>query len=144
MMPETERVAPADTEGTSTFTAGGSPLSVSPICGYCMWREQWAEATSQQFLSTTRDSVDRAHVELKSRPGYSGSQCPQTDRLRVIGTRSSGFGQAEPVREATPRPEQATHKVIENFIIKMTELLETSMATRRNERVLATGADEAL
>ncbi|KAI5648700.1 hypothetical protein M9H77_34705 [Catharanthus roseus] len=48
------------------------------------------------------------------------------------------------MREATPRPEQVTHKVIENFMIKMTELLETSMATRRNERVPVTGADEAL
>ncbi|KAI5656417.1 hypothetical protein M9H77_25210 [Catharanthus roseus] len=36
------------------------------------------------------------------------------------------------MKEATLRPEQ------------MTELLETSVATRRNERVSATGADEAL
>ncbi|KAI5669314.1 hypothetical protein M9H77_19167 [Catharanthus roseus] len=48
------------------------------------------------------------------------------------------------MREATPRLEQATHKVIENFMTKMTELLETSMATRRNKRVPATGANEAL
>ncbi|KAI5667221.1 hypothetical protein M9H77_17074 [Catharanthus roseus] len=127
MMPELEGVAPADAEGTGTFTAGGSPLSVSPICGYCLWREQWAEAASQQFLSTTSDSVDRAHVELER---------------RVTGMRSSGFGHSEPMREATPHPEQATHKVIENFMAKMTELLETSMATRRNERVPATGADK--
>ncbi|KAI5673731.1 hypothetical protein M9H77_14095 [Catharanthus roseus] len=57
---------------------------------------------------------------------------------------SSQNRQSEPTREATPRPEQATPKVIENFMIKMTELLETSMATRKNERVPATGADEAL
>ncbi|KAI5664531.1 hypothetical protein M9H77_23854 [Catharanthus roseus] len=52
--------------------------------------------------------------------------------------------QLEPIREATPHLKQATHKVIENFMIKVTELLEASMATRRNERVPATGADEAL
>ncbi|KAI5671792.1 hypothetical protein M9H77_12156 [Catharanthus roseus] len=33
---------------------------------------------------------------------------------------------------------------MENFMIRMTELLETSMTTRRNERVRATGVDEAL
>ncbi|KAI5666298.1 hypothetical protein M9H77_16151 [Catharanthus roseus] len=33
---------------------------------------------------------------------------------------------------------------MENFMIRMTELLETSMATRRNERVPAIGIDEAL
>ncbi|KAI5678566.1 hypothetical protein M9H77_09516 [Catharanthus roseus] len=48
------------------------------------------------------------------------------------------------MREATPRSGQAMHKVIENFMIKMTELLKTSMAIRRNERVPATRADEAL
>ncbi|KAI5661775.1 hypothetical protein M9H77_21098 [Catharanthus roseus] len=57
---------------------------------------------------------------------------------------SSQNRQSEPMREVTPRPKQATHKVIENFMIKMTELLETSMSTRRNERVPATGVDEAL
>ncbi|KAI5666682.1 hypothetical protein M9H77_16535 [Catharanthus roseus] len=33
---------------------------------------------------------------------------------------------------------------MENFMIRMTELLETSIAIRRNERVPATGTDEAL
>ncbi|KAI5649815.1 hypothetical protein M9H77_35820 [Catharanthus roseus] len=32
-----------------------------------------------QFLGTTRDSVDRARVKLESRPGCSGSQCPQAE-----------------------------------------------------------------
>ncbi|KAI5663026.1 hypothetical protein M9H77_22349 [Catharanthus roseus] len=32
-----------------------------------------------QFLGTTRDSVDRARDELESRPGCSGSQCPQAE-----------------------------------------------------------------
>ncbi|KAI5681318.1 hypothetical protein M9H77_02545 [Catharanthus roseus] len=57
---------------------------------------------------------------------------------------SSQNRQSESMRKATPRPEQATHKVIENFMIKMTELLETSMATRRNDRIPVTRADEAL
>ncbi|KAI5680976.1 hypothetical protein M9H77_02203 [Catharanthus roseus] len=46
MMPKPEGVAPADVEGTSIFTEGGSPLSMSPICGYCLWRKKWAEAAS--------------------------------------------------------------------------------------------------
>lgn len=72
----------------------------------------------------------------------SGSQSP--NRTDEVMSENSQNRQSEPTREATPRPEQATHKVIENFMIKMTELLETSMATRRNEQVPVTGADEAL
>ncbi|KAI5657018.1 hypothetical protein M9H77_25811 [Catharanthus roseus] len=72
----------------------------------------------------------------------SGSQSP--NRADEVMSESSQNRQSEPTREATPRLEQATHKVIENFMIKMTELLETSMATRRNERVPATGVDKAL
>ncbi|KAI5663829.1 hypothetical protein M9H77_23152 [Catharanthus roseus] len=106
-----------------------------------------------QFLSTTRDSVDRARVELQSRPGYFGSQCTQAENM--LGSQSPNHAdeavsessqnrQFKPIREATPHPEQATHKTIENFMIKMKELLETSMDIRRNERVPATEADEAL
>ncbi|KAI5668254.1 hypothetical protein M9H77_18107 [Catharanthus roseus] len=58
MMPEPEGVAPADIEALSTFTAGGSPLSVSPICGYCLWREQWAGAASQQVV-VLREEISR-------------------------------------------------------------------------------------
>ncbi|KAI5666692.1 hypothetical protein M9H77_16545 [Catharanthus roseus] len=47
---------------------------------------------------------------------------------------SSQSRQPEPIRENTPHPEQATHMIIENFMIKMTELLETLTATRRNDR----------
>ncbi|KAI5648136.1 hypothetical protein M9H77_34141 [Catharanthus roseus] len=59
-------------------------------------------------------------------------------------SKNSQSRQPEPIRENTPRPEQAMHTVMGNFMIRMTELLETSMTTRRNERVWATGADEAL
>ncbi|KAI5659165.1 hypothetical protein M9H77_27958 [Catharanthus roseus] len=102
----------------------------------------WLRQFIAQFLGTTRDLVDRARDELESRPGGSGSQSP--NRTDEVMSENSQNRQSEPTRDATPRPEQATHKVIENFMIKMTELLETSMATRRNERVPVTGADEAL
>ncbi|KAI5657938.1 hypothetical protein M9H77_26731 [Catharanthus roseus] len=76
------------------------------------------------------------------------SWSPNQDVLVASVLRRSRFWieyrQSELIREATPRPEQATHKVIENFMIKMTELLESLMATRRNEQVSATGVDEAL
>ncbi|KAI5655025.1 hypothetical protein M9H77_32212 [Catharanthus roseus] len=80
-------------------------------------------------------------------PGTSIEEDPSSqspNRTDEVMSENSQNRQSEPTREATPRPEQATHKVIENFMIKMTELLETSMATRRNERVPVTGADEAL
>lgn len=35
--------------------------------------------------------------------------------------------QSEPVRKATPRLKQATHAIIENVMVKITELLETSI-----------------
>ncbi|KAI5675513.1 hypothetical protein M9H77_06463 [Catharanthus roseus] len=37
----------------------------------------WLRQFIAQFPGTTRDSVDRARDELESRPGCSGSQCPQ-------------------------------------------------------------------
>ncbi|KAI5677846.1 hypothetical protein M9H77_08796 [Catharanthus roseus] len=39
----------------------------------------WLRQFIAQFLGTTRDSVDRARDELDSRPGFSGSQCPQAE-----------------------------------------------------------------
>ncbi|KAI5668827.1 hypothetical protein M9H77_18680 [Catharanthus roseus] len=71
----------------------------------------WLRQFIAQFLGTTRDSVDRARVELKSQPGCSISQCPQAEV---------------------------------SVTLDMIELLETSMVARRNKRVPATGADEAL
>ncbi|KAI5650011.1 hypothetical protein M9H77_36016 [Catharanthus roseus] len=152
MMPEPEGMAPADAEGTGTFTTELRE-EISWVDALCYTALDWLRQFIAQFLSTARDSVDRARVELESRPGCSGSQCPQTENMS--GSQSPNHAneavsesfqnrQSEPIREATSRPEQATHKVIENFMIKMTELLETSMATRRNELVPATGANEAL
>ncbi|KAI5653844.1 hypothetical protein M9H77_31031 [Catharanthus roseus] len=68
----------------------------------------WLKRFIAQFLSTTRDSVDRARVELESRPGYSGSQSPNHVNEAVFESYQNR--QFEPIREATPRPEQATHK----------------------------------
>ncbi|KAI5672961.1 hypothetical protein M9H77_13325 [Catharanthus roseus] len=110
----------------------------------------WLRRFIAQFLSTSRDSVDRAHVELESRQDVlvasilRRSSSQSLYHVNEVVSESSQNRQSEPMREATPRPEQATHKVIENFMVKMTELLETSMATRRNEQVPTTGADEAL
>ncbi|KAI5677845.1 hypothetical protein M9H77_08795 [Catharanthus roseus] len=173
MMPEPKIMAPAATGDMGTFVANSLPVAAFPtpnppvesvssfpalpsslrgwvrehdISGYYLWCEQ-------RFLGTTRDSVDRARDELESRPGCSGCQCPQAENMSgsqspnhadEAVSESSQNRQSEPMREATPRLEQATHKVIENFMIKMTELLETSMATRRNEQVPTTAADEAL
>ncbi|KAI5664147.1 hypothetical protein M9H77_23470 [Catharanthus roseus] len=39
----------------------------------------WLRRFISRFLGTTRDSVDRARVELESRPGCFGSQCPQAE-----------------------------------------------------------------
>ncbi|KAI5668331.1 hypothetical protein M9H77_18184 [Catharanthus roseus] len=100
----------------------------------------WLRRFFAQFVTTTRDSIDRAHVELESRPGCFGSR--SSNHADEAVSESSQNRQSELLREATPPPEQVTHTVIENSIIKMTELLETSMATRRNERVLATGVDD--
>ncbi|KAI5672960.1 hypothetical protein M9H77_13324 [Catharanthus roseus] len=61
MMPELEGVAPADTEGMGIFTSGGSPLSMSPISGYCLWREQRAKAASQQVVEL-REEISRIDV----------------------------------------------------------------------------------
>ncbi|KAI5668333.1 hypothetical protein M9H77_18186 [Catharanthus roseus] len=94
---------------------------------------------NQDVLVASVPRRSRCWIEYRN---MSGSQSPNcTDEAM---SENSQNRQSEPMREATPRPEQATHKVIENFMIKMIELLENSMATRRNERVPATGGDEAL
>ncbi|KAI5662381.1 hypothetical protein M9H77_21704 [Catharanthus roseus] len=99
---------------------------------------QWIE----HVMSWSPDQDVLVASVLKRSRNMLGSQSPNHADEAV--SESSQNRQSEPIREATPCLEQATHKVIENFMIKMTELLETSMATRRNERVPAIGADEAL
>ncbi|KAI5676223.1 hypothetical protein M9H77_07173 [Catharanthus roseus] len=96
-------------------------------------------STDQDVLVASVLRRSRCWIEYRN---MLGSQSP--NHADEAMSESSQNRQFEPIREATPRQEQATHKVIENFMIKMTELLETSMATRRNERVLATGVDEVL
>ncbi|KAI5672740.1 hypothetical protein M9H77_13104 [Catharanthus roseus] len=100
----------------------------------------WLRRFLAQFLGTIRVSMDSAHAELESRPGDSRPSNYADEAM----SENSQSRQLETTRENTPRPERATHTVVENFMIRMTELLETSMATRRNERVPAIGIDEAL
>ncbi|KAI5677489.1 hypothetical protein M9H77_08439 [Catharanthus roseus] len=97
--------------------------------------------TARQAHRQAATRVVMIEAEL-GQVNMSGSQSP--NHANEAMSESSQNIQSELMKEATPPPEQATHKVIENFMIKMTELLETSMATRRNERVPATGMDEAL
>ncbi|KAI5663476.1 hypothetical protein M9H77_22799 [Catharanthus roseus] len=141
MLLELEGVAPVDAEGIDTLAAGGSlsPLPVPLFCGCCLWSEQQVEATSQQMAGLreeirewmpsatrlARDSVERAHAQLDSRLGGSGSRHPQTYVYvyvyrNVSDSRSSNHAdevvsesfqsrQLEPIRENTRHPEQATH-----------------------------------
>ncbi|KAI5673810.1 hypothetical protein M9H77_14174 [Catharanthus roseus] len=77
MVPEPDGVAPADAEGTGTFTAGGSPLSVSPICGYSLWREQRAEVASQQVVAL-REEISRMDALF-----YAARQARQQETMRA-------------------------------------------------------------
>ncbi|KAI5667397.1 hypothetical protein M9H77_17250 [Catharanthus roseus] len=99
---------------------------------------QWIE----HVMSWSPDQDVLVASVLRQSRNTSGSQ--SLNHVDEAVSESSQNRQSEPIREATARPERATHKVIENFMIKMTELLETLMATRQNEQVPATGADEAL
>ncbi|KAI5663202.1 hypothetical protein M9H77_22525 [Catharanthus roseus] len=80
--------------------------------------------------------MDRARDELESQLGC--SEYLQTERFTIfqscgrVVSESSQNRQSQPIREATSHPEQ------------MTEFLEASMATKRNERIPATRIDEAL
>ncbi|KAI5662163.1 hypothetical protein M9H77_21486 [Catharanthus roseus] len=103
------------------------------ICGYCLWREQRAEAASQQVVEL-REEISRmdalfyaarqarrqetARAAILERELYwnflvfrnmLGSQSP--NHADEVMLESSQNRQSEPMREATPRPEQATHKL---------------------------------
>ncbi|KAI5666728.1 hypothetical protein M9H77_16581 [Catharanthus roseus] len=144
MLPEPERVAPVDAEGMDSLVADGSPV----------------EAAGQQ-ISELREEISRvdalfckarqAHRQAAMRVAMLETELVQKhvrfttfQSCRRGCVRNSQSRQPEPIRENTPRPEQATHTIMENFMIRMTELLETSITTKRNERVRATGANEAL
>ncbi|KAI5677812.1 hypothetical protein M9H77_08762 [Catharanthus roseus] len=115
--PEMTPVAPGIGLGTSIEEDPSEPTSDSKMTPE---PERVAPAFIAQFLGTTRDSVDRARDELESRPGCSGSQCPQAENMSSSQSpnhadkavsESSQKRQSEPMREATPRPKQATHKL---------------------------------
>ncbi|KAI5673998.1 hypothetical protein M9H77_14362 [Catharanthus roseus] len=64
-----------------------------------MWRNQrvedvdWLRQFSTQFLSTTRDSMDRAHAKLEAQPGVIDVLVSiWYGRFGVVNTRSLGFG----------------------------------------------------
>ncbi|KAI5668563.1 hypothetical protein M9H77_18416 [Catharanthus roseus] len=159
MLPEQEGAAPApvDAEGMDTLAEGGSPVPLSPICGYCIWSGQQLE-TARQQIAELREEIFRWTVPAPSwNPGQEVLVVDtlRRSRLGVGHSRPSNYAdeavsensqsrQPEPTGENTPRPERAMYTVMENFMIRMTELLETSMATRRNERVPAIGTDEVL
>ncbi|KAI5681770.1 hypothetical protein M9H77_02998 [Catharanthus roseus] len=128
MLPEPEGVAPVDTEGMDTLAAGGSPIE--PASSWSLGPEVLVADTPRR----SRLGVGFSNMS-DSRPSNLADEAMSENSQR---------SRPEPIRENTPRPEQATHTIIENFMIRMTELLETSMTTRRNERVWATGADKAL
>ncbi|KAI5657953.1 hypothetical protein M9H77_26746 [Catharanthus roseus] len=176
MLPEQEGAAPApvDAESMDTLTMGGSPVPLSPICGYYLWSGQQVEAAGQQ-ITELREEISRvdalfytarqAHRQVAARSAMLEVELVQVREAHAAREReiqeltgewdwlrrnmsdsrpcnyadkamseNSQSRQPEPTRKNTPRPERATHMVVENFIIRMTELLETSMATRRNER----------
>ncbi|KAI5653454.1 hypothetical protein M9H77_30641 [Catharanthus roseus] len=157
MNPEPERVAPAATGDMDTFIADTLPsllrggVREQDVCTYYLWHEQRVEAAGLQimelreeisrFLGTTRDSVDRARVKLESRPGCSGSQCPQAENMP--GSQSPNHAdeavsespqnrQSEPIRETTPRLEQTTHKLNDIYdTLKYEDALRVTFAAFR-------------
>ncbi|KAI5681024.1 hypothetical protein M9H77_02251 [Catharanthus roseus] len=94
-----------------------------------------------QFLGTIRDSVDRARDKLEFRLGCSGSQYPQAENMsgsqspnhaNKAVSESSQNRQSEPMREATPRPEQATHKLNDIYdTLKYEDVLRVTFAAFR-------------
>ncbi|KAI5681565.1 hypothetical protein M9H77_02793 [Catharanthus roseus] len=101
---------------------------------FYMARQARRQEMARAAICTARDSVDRARAELESRPGCVSCVLVSTwhRSLKTVDTRSLSLGrnmsvsrfpnhadepmysqnrQSEPIREATPRPEQATHRV---------------------------------
>ncbi|KAI5681522.1 hypothetical protein M9H77_02750 [Catharanthus roseus] len=91
------------------------------ICGYCLWREQWLDTVGQHIIELREEisQVDalfymarQAHRQATARAimleAELGSQSPNHADEAV--SESSQNRQSEPIREATPRPEQAIHK----------------------------------
>ncbi|KAI5666302.1 hypothetical protein M9H77_16155 [Catharanthus roseus] len=76
--------------------------------------QDWLRRFLAQFLSIARDSIDRARAELEYQPGCFGVSGVLVgtwhSSLRIVDMRSPSFRQSEPIREATPHPEQAMHK----------------------------------
>ncbi|KAI5661716.1 hypothetical protein M9H77_21039 [Catharanthus roseus] len=121
-------------ESVSSFSALPSLLRGGvrehDICGYCLWREQRLEAAGQQIMElreeiswvdalfytahqAQRQDVLVASVLRRSKcwieyRNMSGSQYP--NHVDKAVSECSQNKQSEPIREATLRPKQTTHK----------------------------------
>ncbi|KAI5667911.1 hypothetical protein M9H77_17764 [Catharanthus roseus] len=118
------------------FLAPPETLWVGPVLNWSPDQDVPAVSAIRQSVSgvlvgTGNDSFRVVDMRSPSFGNMLGSRSP--NHVDKTVSESSQNRQSEPLTEATPRPEQATHRVIENFMVKMMELLEASMATRRNE-----------
>ncbi|KAI5664317.1 hypothetical protein M9H77_23640 [Catharanthus roseus] len=150
MQPEPERKAPvvtgADYGAERRDLLGRCPvLCSSPSTSTGNSKGCYAKGGARQFiaqfLGTTRDSVDRARDELESQLGCSSSQRPQAENMSgsqspnhadEAMSESSQNRQSEPMREATPCPEQATHKLDDIYdTLKYEDVLRVTFAAFR-------------
>ncbi|KAI5681103.1 hypothetical protein M9H77_02330 [Catharanthus roseus] len=158
MMPELEGVAPTDAEGTTTFIAGGSPLSVSPICGYCLWREQRVEASCQQVVAL-REGISRMDVLF-----YAARQAWRQEMARaaILERELAQTREAHAAREREILELNNERDCLRQFIAQYLGTTRDSVDRARDELgsrpgcfgsqcpqanrlwVVATGADEAL
>ncbi|KAI5657277.1 hypothetical protein M9H77_26070 [Catharanthus roseus] len=107
MIPEPERKAPMDVEGTGTFVVGGFPIaaSLTPVlpaesvssfpaifsllrggvkehdtCGYCLWREQRVEIVSQQIAELKKEVSRMDALFYTARQ----TRCQETARAAML------------------------------------------------------------
>ncbi|KAI5653280.1 hypothetical protein M9H77_30467 [Catharanthus roseus] len=104
MVPQPEEVAPVRTEGIDTLSneqqleAASQQIvrlreEISQMDAFCYTARQTHWQATARFLSTMRDTVDRARAELESRPGGSGSRHPQVRiQKRVHTSRKAAIG----------------------------------------------------
>ncbi|KAI5661821.1 hypothetical protein M9H77_21144 [Catharanthus roseus] len=145
MLPKAEGVAPVDAEGVDILVAGESPAHRQATARASMLETELVQVREAhaarereiqelvderdcvkqfiaQFLGTTRNSVDRAV------PSWSlGQEVLVADTLRRSRPR---IRQHETIWENTPRLEQATHMIMENFIIRIRNYVEQEIKAK--------------
>ncbi|KAI5671816.1 hypothetical protein M9H77_12180 [Catharanthus roseus] len=133
MVPKPEELASVASEGMGILAAGGSLLQIAELSEeisrvdalYYIARQAHRQVTARAAMLETK--------LIEPAPSWSPGRevlihdFPHADKAVSENSQSR---QPEPIRENTPRPQQATHTVIENFM--------------RNERVPTTRVDEAL